>query len=55
MTHIKQNHPSSVPVCRKFEKKDCRFNEAFCWFKHINSSQKVDFHIGAENPDPPSQ
>ena len=55
MSHMKENHPSSVPICKKFENKDCRFNDKFCWFRHTTLSQKQDFHKAAENPDPPSQ
>ena len=55
MSHLKQNHPTSVPLCKNYEKGDCRFNDKFCWFKHNNVSQKQDFHKAAENPDPPSK
>ena len=53
MCHIKESHSSAVPACKQFENGDCKFNEKFCWFRHVNKKQELDFHKTAENLDPP--
>ena len=34
MKHRKRSHRSLIEPCNKFSKRECPFQEEFCWFKH---------------------
>ena len=52
MQHRKVEHEETIPLCRKFKANECKFNEMFCWYRHLSSNQ-LDFQKVTENLDPP--
>ena len=43
MKHRKRSHKSLIEPCSKFLKRECPFQEEFCWFKHENLEEdKID-------------
>ena len=61
MIHRKIEHPNVVKDCQDFDKKQCRFQNDFCWFKHtvkenddqIESEVNQVFQEASENLKPP--
>ena len=42
MKHRKQSHETSIEPCNKFIKRECPFQEEFCWFSHkANTNQET--------------
>ena len=52
MSHRKEKHVSSIPMCKSFVKGQCKFRNDYCWFRHDNT-KSMDFQIAPKNPDPP--
>ena len=52
MKHRKTVHPHSVASCKNFAKGQCRFNDAYCWYTHINPVESV-FQKAPQDTDPP--
>ena len=67
MVHRKQMHSNIIKPCSQFLKTNCRFQDAFCWFKHdveeestslvenlIETESESDFQEEKQNTKPPS-
>ena len=46
MSHRKKKHPEIIRKCFNYEENKCRFQDAFCWFKHEISQQKEEQRNG---------
>ena len=42
MMHRKKDHPNLVRECNNFQEGKCRFQNEFCWFKHISKASQTD-------------
>ena len=54
MRHRKEEHTSSVAMCRNHLKGQCKFINAYCWYNHEDPMGSV-FQNAPSDKDPPNQ